>query len=62
MEDGEDPKTVQRNPSENAIIRLPLERNKAHRAEGFENLLRRHQMRYSPMADEIIAIFAGAAS
>ncbi len=62
MEDGEDPKTVQRNPSENAVIRLPLERTKAHRAEGFENLLRRHQMRYSPMAEEIIAIFAGAAS
>jgi len=62
MEDGEDPKTVQRDPAENAVIHLPLERTKGHRAEGFENLLRRHQMRYSPIADEIIAIFAGAAS
>ena len=62
VEDGEDPKTVQRDPAENAVIHLPLERTKGHRAEGFENLLRRHQMRYSPIADEIIAIFAGAAS
>jgi 5,5'-dehydrodivanillate O-demethylase len=60
MEEGEDPKSVQRDPAQNHVIDIPLERKKAHRAEGFEDLLRRHQIRYAPIADELIAIFAGA--
>jgi 5,5'-dehydrodivanillate O-demethylase oxygenase subunit len=60
MEDGADPKSVQRDPAQNHVIDIPLERKKAHRAEGFEDLLRRHQIRYAPIADELIAIFSGA--
>ncbi len=54
-----DPKSVLRDPAQNHVIDIPLERKKAHRAEGFEDLLRRHQIRYAPIADELIAIFSG---
>jgi 5,5'-dehydrodivanillate O-demethylase len=57
VEDGGDPKNVIRNPAENAVINLPLERVKAHRADGFENMFRRHQGRYSPIAEEIVSLF-----
>jgi len=60
MESGADPKNVERDPDANAIIHIPIERTKAHRAEGFEDLLRRHQIRYSPIAEDLVAIFAGA--
>jgi 5,5'-dehydrodivanillate O-demethylase oxygenase subunit len=57
MEDGEDPKNVVRDPEENTVIHLPLERTKAHRADGFEKMFRRHQARYSPIADEILPLY-----
>jgi len=34
MEEGEDPKSVQRDPAQNHVIDIPLERKKAHRAKG----------------------------
>ncbi len=58
IEDGADPKNVVRDPAENTVINLPLERTKTHRADGFENMFRRHQGRYSPIAEEIVALFA----
>jgi 5,5'-dehydrodivanillate O-demethylase len=59
-EAGEDPKNVAREPAVDSVIELPLETKKAHRAEGFEDLLLRHQIRYAPIADELIAIFSRA--
>ncbi len=57
IEAGKDPKNVIRDPAENIVINLPLERTKAHRADGFEKMFRRHQARYSPIAEEIIALY-----
>jgi 5,5'-dehydrodivanillate O-demethylase oxygenase subunit len=59
VRDGADPKMVFRDPRENEIIHIPLERTKTHRAEGFENLLRRHQARYSPVVDDLVKLYAG---
>ena len=38
--------------------RFPLERNKAHFIDGFSSLLRRSHARYSPIADDLSAVFA----
>jgi 5,5'-dehydrodivanillate O-demethylase len=57
LEDGKDPKNVLRDPAANSVINLPLERTKAHRADGFENMFRRHQGRYSPVAEDIVALY-----
>ena len=54
MEAGEDPKNVVRDPEKNGVIALPLEGNKAQRADGFEAMFKRHQVRYSPIAGEIL--------
>jgi 5,5'-dehydrodivanillate O-demethylase oxygenase subunit len=56
MEAGEDPKNVIREPARNETIVLPLEGKKAQRADGFEALFRRHQVRYSPIAEEILEV------
>jgi 5,5'-dehydrodivanillate O-demethylase oxygenase subunit len=56
MEAGEDPKNVIRDPAQNGTIVLPLEGKKAQRADGFEALFRRHQVRYSPIAEEILEV------
>ena len=59
MEDGFDPKNVIRDPNHDVIV-LPLEGVKAQRADGFEALFRRHQVRYSPIADEILDVLRTA--
>jgi 5,5'-dehydrodivanillate O-demethylase len=58
MEDGEDPKNVMRDPAKNERIDLPLEGVKAHRANGFEFMFRSHQVRFSPIADELVKLMA----
>jgi 5,5'-dehydrodivanillate O-demethylase len=60
MEDGADPKNVVRDPAKNVRIDLPLEGMKAHRANGFEFMFRSHQVRYSPIAEELVALMAPA--
>ena len=60
VEEGHDPKGVIRDRAQNDVIHLPLERQKAHRAEGFEDLLRRHQVRYAPIAEDLVELFASA--
>lgn len=55
---GQDPIGVIRDPKENASIHFPLERNKTHFIDGFENLLRRRQSRYSPFAQGLVEVFA----
>jgi 5,5'-dehydrodivanillate O-demethylase len=55
--DGQDPMNVIRDPKQNVLIELPLEKNKAHFADGFESLLRRHMASFSPIAEDIIEVF-----
>jgi len=54
---GEDPMNVIRDPAQNAIIDLPLEKFKEHFSDGFESLLRRHMASFSPIADDLIRVF-----
>jgi 5,5'-dehydrodivanillate O-demethylase len=54
---GEDPMNVIRDPAQNAIIELPLEKFKEHFSDGFESLLRRHMASFSPIADDLIRVF-----
>ena len=57
IERGEDPMGVIRDPAKNEVIAFPLERDKAHFTDGFENLLRRQYARYSPFADDLVRLF-----
>jgi 5,5'-dehydrodivanillate O-demethylase len=54
---GEDPMNVIRDPAQNAIIELPLETFKEHFSDGFESLVRRHMASFSPIVDDLIAVF-----
>jgi 5,5'-dehydrodivanillate O-demethylase len=58
VELGLDPLGTVRDAAENEVIELPLERNKGHFADGFESLLRRHISSFSPIADDLIRVFA----
>jgi 5,5'-dehydrodivanillate O-demethylase len=58
VERGEDPKGVIRDPARNGIIELPLERNMNARTIGFEASLRRHNVRYSAILEDLIALYA----
>ena len=58
IEAGHDPKMTFRDPGQNQSIPIPVERTKAHRGEGFENMFRRHEARYSGVAEEIVQLFA----
>ena len=53
---GEDPKCVVRDPARSATIELPIESQKHSRADGFESLVRRHTLRYSAYAEDLIAV------
>jgi 5,5'-dehydrodivanillate O-demethylase len=55
---GEDPIGVIRDPARNEVIRFAQERNKAHYLDGFASQLRRTQVRHSPFAPDLLAIFA----
>jgi hypothetical protein len=57
---GGDPKCVVRDPARDVVIDLPLERGKDMFLDGFESLFRRHMSIFSPIADEILAVFAQA--
>jgi 5,5'-dehydrodivanillate O-demethylase len=59
VERGEDPIGVVRDDGP-VVIPLPVERAKAHYADGFASLVRRTRVRYSPIADDLIAVFEGA--
>jgi 5,5'-dehydrodivanillate O-demethylase len=58
VEAGEDPMNVIRDPTENGFIALPLEKFKEHFSDGFESMLRRHMSNYSPIAEDLIQVFA----
>jgi 5,5'-dehydrodivanillate O-demethylase len=55
---GQDPMGVIRDPAKNEMIRFPVERDKAHFTDGFENLQRRQYARYSPFADDLVKLFS----
>jgi 5,5'-dehydrodivanillate O-demethylase len=55
----QDPLGIVRDPERDAVLDLPLERDKAHYSDGFESYFRRRHWRYSPIADDLIALFAG---
>lgn len=62
VERGEDPIGVLRNPEQNGIIELPQERDRFGGGEAFLNdLLNVGHARYSPILDEIRALFGCAA-
>jgi 5,5'-dehydrodivanillate O-demethylase len=58
VEDGVDPICTIRDPREHVTIDLPLEKNKAHFADGFESLLKRHMSSFSPIAPDLLKVFA----
>jgi 5,5'-dehydrodivanillate O-demethylase len=58
VEHGEDPIAVVRDPAQNRRIDLPLEKNKDGFKDGFESLFRRHVGMFSPIAQDILAVFA----
>jgi 5,5'-dehydrodivanillate O-demethylase len=58
VENGEDPIGVVRDPAQNQTIDLRVEKAKAHYADGFESLVRRTRIRYSPVVDDLIDVFA----
>jgi len=57
IEDGHDPIGVIRDPARNHVA-LHIEKGKAHYADGFEQLVRRTRIRYSPVVEELIGVFA----
>jgi 5,5'-dehydrodivanillate O-demethylase len=57
VEAGEDPMNVVRDPAQNTVIELPLEKFKEHFSDGFESLLRRHMASFSPIAEDLIRVF-----
>ncbi len=57
LEAGEDPKGIVRDPAANECIDLPNEKDKHHFSDGFAHFLLRTHGRYSPIAQDLIAIF-----
>jgi 5,5'-dehydrodivanillate O-demethylase len=58
VERGEDPIMTQRDPAQDEVIELPVEAKMNARANGFETTLRRHNLRYSAIAEDLVALFA----
>jgi 5,5'-dehydrodivanillate O-demethylase len=58
VERGEDPICTIRDPKDHTRIDLPLEKNKAHFADGFESLLKRHMSSFSPIAPDLLRVFS----
>jgi 5,5'-dehydrodivanillate O-demethylase oxygenase subunit len=58
VEQGEDPMGTIRDPARNTIIELPLEKNKFHMSAGFEKTSRRSRLNFSPILEDLVAIFA----
>jgi 5,5'-dehydrodivanillate O-demethylase len=58
LEAGQDPMCVIRDPALNTVIDLPFERNKIHKSDGFERGARRSRASFSPIVEDLIAVFA----
>jgi 5,5'-dehydrodivanillate O-demethylase len=57
VERGEDPIGILREGAHNRVIDLPRERGKDMYSDGFKSQLRRHMSNFSPIVDELIAVF-----
>jgi 5,5'-dehydrodivanillate O-demethylase len=57
VQNGEDPILTMRDPAKNDVIRLHIEKGKAHYGDGFESLARRTRVRYSPVFEEFLRVF-----
>jgi 5,5'-dehydrodivanillate O-demethylase len=55
---GADPLGTVRDPAKNDAIGFHIERNKAHFTDGFDVVMRRSHVRYSPIAEDLKAMFA----
>ena len=62
VERGEDPMGILRDSRRNGPIELPVERNKHHFTDGFASRIKRTHARYSPISEELIALFDAARS
>ena len=58
IEDGEDPMGVVRDAQKNQRIDLPNEKKKHHNSDGFASFMLRTHAKYSPIADDLVKIFA----
>ena len=54
---GEDPMLTFRNAATAPVIEIPVERHMNARADGFENIMRRHMLSHSPDFEDLVAIF-----
>jgi 5,5'-dehydrodivanillate O-demethylase len=59
VEAGEDPIFTLRGEAGERTIEIPLERGKYHFTDGFEKLLRKNHTKWSPIAEELVALFTG---
>jgi 5,5'-dehydrodivanillate O-demethylase len=57
---GRDPKNVVRDPARDVVIELPLERMKHLRTDGFEAMMRHHFVRFSPIIEDLVALYKDA--
>ena len=60
--EGHDPMGIVRDASKNARIEIPLERDKHHFTDGFERMVRKNHAQYSPVVEDLIAVFAPKAA
>ena len=58
--DGLDPKNVVRDPADDRVIDLPLERMKHARTDGFATMMRQHFVQFSPIIDDLVALYQDA--
>ena len=57
VQQGLDPMGLVRDPARNTRIDLPNERKKHHNSDGFASVLYRTHAKYSPIADQVAAVF-----
>jgi 5,5'-dehydrodivanillate O-demethylase len=58
VERGEDPIGTLRESAHNRVIDLPREKGKDMYSDGFKSHIRRHMSNFSPIVDDLIAVFA----
>ena len=57
VEAGQDPIGVVRDAEENRMIELPLEKGKDMLSDGFESMLKRNFVQFSPIRDAVVEVF-----
>ncbi|MDB5776660.1 MAG: rieske 2Fe-2S iron-sulfur domain protein [Herbaspirillum sp.] len=57
IENGEDPMGIVRDAEKNRCIDLPNEKDKHHNSDGFASFMLRTHAKYSPIAQDLVAIF-----